>query len=323
VMSSKIVTVEHYSSGPAPSLDHHYNHHFEQHSAATGQLPAQTFPFVNRIEESEAFIQQRQSPFDNDYRVLKNEHQKKSIQTTTTTTTTKPVLVEETSEFAVNQANVPLYSNQGNEEMYSIKIEHYPANSGFNWSKTDTYLHIFLTFFFGFFATILFFDGILRNIANFYILQHTNATYFIYIISIIFSIAYLAFTVWFMTICWRWWRNESISGSKSARNDNEKTAHKYVFIAAVLLIIGFFIFLILGILDLHHKRTQHEYEEGYYSDAAYMADLAIFIFKLVFWIIGIIATLLLSRNVLFKHLCPSKQIKIDKERPTTIYEVRT
>lgn len=41
------------------------------------------------------------------------------------------------------------------------------------------------------------------------------------------------------------------------------------------------------------------------------------------WVVGIIITLLLSRDVFFKYCCPERRIKIDKERPTTVYEVRS
>ena len=48
-----------------------------------------------------------------------------------------------------------------------------------------------------------------------------------------------------------------------------------------------------------------------------------FILRLIMWVVGIIITLLLSRDVFFKYCCPERRIKIDKERPTTVYEVRS
>lgn len=47
-----------------------------------------------------------------------------------------------------------------NPDSYTIRVEHHPKNEKFNWSNLDVYLHIFLTFYFGHFAAMLFFDGI-------------------------------------------------------------------------------------------------------------------------------------------------------------------
>lgn len=92
----------------------------------------------------------------------------------------------------------------------NITIEHYPNAGRFSWTKADTYMHIFLTFYFGAFAAMLFFDGIIRNFVNLYLFEHRNWSMLIFILHIILSIALLAFCVWFLTICWRWWRNKSL-----------------------------------------------------------------------------------------------------------------
>lgn len=91
-----------------------------------------------------------------------------------------------------------------------ISVEHYPTSGNFSWTNADTYMHIFLTFYFGHFAAMLFFDGIIRNFVNLYLFEHRNMSMLIYILHIILSIALLAFCVWFLTICWRWWRNKSL-----------------------------------------------------------------------------------------------------------------
>ncbi len=215
--------------------------------------------------------------------------------------------------------------------MYTIKVEHHPKPDTFNWSNLDIYLHIFLTFYFGHFAAMLFFDGILRNIINLYVMEHTAGSVLIYVIHIVFSIGFLAFTIWFMTICWRWWRHKSLVPSSSTqfsgRNPRDtlkqSKAYGYVFFAACLLIVGFFVFLAIGCIDIAFKKNQVAHSNIFkqYNESLYLADLLVFIFRLVFWIVGIVATLMLSRQVLYKHCCPSKQIKINKERPTTVYEV--
>ena len=270
-----------------------------------------------------------------------NEQKNEKIQTTTTTTTTQPLIViSEThpnhSTYITNE-NVDLVHSTAQPLCESftstngantITVE-YRATKSFDWPNLDIYLHIFLTFYFGYLAGILFFDGILRNIINFYTLEHSKMSPLIYIINIIFSIAYIAFIIWFMTICWRWWRNKSLSPDNTLLNYNrsprerQANAHSYVFIAACVLIIGFFIFLTVGIIEMNHKGNQKYFNlsHGYYGQAAYTGDWIIFIFKLIFWIVGIVATLLLSRDVLMKYICPSKRIKINKEKPQTIYHI--
>lgn len=291
----------------------------------------------------------------------KNEQQnqsKKTVQTTTTTTTT-PLLANDESGQMNDTIEViqPLphsgYVKNSKVEFqdpnsYSIKVEYHPVTESFNWSNCDTYLHIFLTFYFGHFAAMLFFDGIIRNIINLIILDHIESSPFIYILHIVFSIAMLAFTIWFMTICWRWWRSKSLLPPNGLTyfdhtqrpvrpKDRQAAAHTYVFIAACVLIIGFFFYLALGVIDLWYKQQQassiikitindeynHYSSLRKYSYPSYLTDLIVFIFRLVFWLTGIIATLLLSRDVLMRCFCPSKRIKIDKEKPTTVYEITT
>lgn len=92
----------------------------------------------------------------------------------------------------------------------NITVEHYPNGGRFSWSNADTYMHIFLTFYFGYFAAMLFFDGIIRNFVNLYLFEHRSMSMLVYILHIILSIALLGFCVWFLTICWRWWRNKSL-----------------------------------------------------------------------------------------------------------------
>lgn len=282
------------------------------------------------------------------------QHHKKTVQTTTTTTTTQepalllledslftpPVEFQTVTPLPITYSAVSTTNNQiqQNPEPYSIHVEHLPQEktNRFNWNNADTYLHIFLTFYFGHFAAILFFDGILRSIASLYTLKHTNVSPLIYITHIIFSICLIAFVIWFMTQCWRWWRNKSLepangstyydySQQKPLRlRDKESLANNYVFLAAIVLIIGFFIYLIIGLVDINFKKEQEAYYKIYthFNTSAYIGDWFVLIFRLIFWIVGIVATLLLSRNVLIKHLCPSKQIKINKEKPHTVYEVR-
>lgn len=293
----------------------------------------------------------------------KREHSsKKTVQTTTTTTMSQqPVIVTSDNELlgppspyqyhhGYNQTIVhpvqPVYAiNDTNNYLTSastvepssggITVEHYPNNArGFSWSNVDTYLHIFLTFYFGHFAAMLFFDGIIRNFVNLYLFEHRNLSMLIYIFHIILSIALLAFTVWFMTICWRWWRHKSIlplyySGAPVrplGPKERQATFHGYVFTAALLLIVGFFCFLILGILDLSFKyelqQTSQQCLYGRYNNAAYIGDCVVFLLRALFWIVGIVATLLLSRETLYKYFCPSRRIKINKEKPTTVYQVR-
>lgn len=288
----------------------------------------------------------------------KNEEhnrQKKTVQTTTTTTTTPLLLNDDVSDTIEVIQSVPHSGYVKNSKVefqdpnsYSIKVEYHPVTESFNWSNCDTYLHIFLTFYFGHFAAMLFFDGIIRNIINLIILDHTESSPFIYILHIVFSIAMLAFTIWFMTVCWRWWRSKSLlpynglayfdhEQRPNRVKDRKETAHTYVFIAACVLIISFFFYLALGIIDLWYKQQQassiikitindeynHYSSLRKYSYPSYLTDLIVFIFRLIFWITGIIATLLLSRDILMKCFCPSKRIKIDKEKPTTVYEITT
>ena len=271
----------------------------------------------------------------------KNEQSKKTVQTTTTTTTTQPVIVTQETLSPTPIMNAIEYTPQVVEQIQihhvpctmtqqsTISVEHYPSSCALNWSSCDTYLHIFLTFYFGHFAAMLFFDGILRSIANLYILEHTATSPLVFIVHIIFSIAYLAFTIWFMTICWRWWRNKSLQPDNGLPNlnqgprDRQVKARGYVFFAACVLIVGFFVFLTIGIIELDHKRSQERFNIPYgrYNTSAYIGDWVVFVFRLVFWVVGIVATLLLSRDVLTKYCCPAKHIKINKERPTTVYQV--
>lgn len=92
----------------------------------------------------------------------------------------------------------------------------------------------------------------------------------------------------------------------------------------MILIFSFFIFLALGSIDLAYKRQQVSNSDIFkqYNESIYLADQIVFIFRLLFWMIGIVATLMLSREKLYKYFCPSKNIKINKERPTTVYEVQ-
>lgn len=110
--------------------------------------------------------------------------------------------------------------------------------------------------------------------------------------------------------------------------ERQATFHGCVFTAATILIFSFFCYLVLGILDLSFKNQLQSYyystpATGQYHRAAYIGDLVVFILRLVLWIVGIVVTLLLSRDVFFKYCCPERRIKINKERPTTVYEVRT
>jgi len=288
---------------------------------------------------------------------LNEQHNKskQTVQTTTTTTTTPLLLNDGLDQPDTIEVIQPINGYVKNSKVefqdpnsYSIKVEYHPVTEKFNWSNCDTYLHIFLTFYFGHFAAMLFFDGIIRNIINLIILDHIESSQYIFILHIVFSIGMLAFTIWFMTVCWRWWRSKSLQpyngltyfdhAQRPVRAaDRQSQANTYVCVAACVLILGFFFYLALGIIDLWYKEQQassiikitindeynHYSSLRKYSYPSYLTDLIVFIFRLVFWLAGIIAILLLSRDTLMKCFCPAKRIKIDKEKPTTVYEITT
>ena len=87
------------------------------------------------------------------------------------------------------------------------------------------------------------------------------------------------------------------------------------------MIIGFIVYLVLGLLDLSFKSKQDFKHYGNYHPSAYMCDVVIFVFRLLFWLVGIAALLILGKDRLVKYCCPSKQIKIGKERPVAVYQV--
>lgn len=161
----------------------------------------------------------------NNSKLLQEEQQHANKKTTTKTTTTmkQPIYMVDEEKIPINHQRIeyfqpitsPSYLKQNveiqdNPSSYAIRVEHHPKVIALNWSKLDTYLHIFLTFYYGHFAAMLFFDGVLRNIINLYVIEQSTSSIFLYILSIVFSIAMLAFTIWFMTICWRWWRYKSL-----------------------------------------------------------------------------------------------------------------
>lgn len=317
---------------------------YEMHSSSRHQTPSLA------QEASHSQVVQSHYDYANNSRVLQEEekHAQKKTTTTTTTTMQQPSYVlsqrdEENMPFTqrvdvfqpINGPNTYIKQTtvdvDNSPSSYTIRVEHHPKDEA--WSNMDVYLHIFLTFYFGHFAAMLFFDGVLRNIVNLYVMEHTTGSIILYIFHIIFSIGMLAFTIWFMTICWRWWRYKSLSPStgnvdyakQPVRPRAKKSAaYGYVFVSAVILIFGFFIFLAIGCIDLAYKQEQVENSNFFkqYNKSLYFADMIVFIFRLIFWLIGIVATLLLSREVLYKYCCPSKIIKINKERPTTVYEVQ-
>jgi len=316
---------------------------YEMHNSSRRHTPS------GAHESSHSQLVASHYDYGNNSKIYQEEEQlaKKSTQTTTTTTMHPAYTDEEQIPFGGHRGEVfqPIHGPNGyikqtsvelgsNPDSYTIRVEHHPKNEKFNWSNLDVYLHIFLTFYFGCFAAMLFFDGILRNIVNLYVMEHSSGSIFIYILHIIFSIGFLAFTIWFMTICWRWWRNKSIIPSNAHSQVDQRsrgprarqaTAHGHVFVSACILIIGFFIFLALGCIDLGYKKKQVSNSDIFkqYNESLYLADMIVFIFRVVLWLVGIVATLLLSREVLYKYCCPSKQIKINKERPTTVYEVQS
>lgn len=363
-MEPRMIPVEH-SNGSNSS--HHFQNHFtsetnlsemnnnarfpthgyEIHSSSRRQTPS------SAQESSHSQVVQSHYDYGTNSKILQEEEQHAKKQTTTTTTTTmqQPSYMltqveEEEVPFGGQRLDVfqPINGPAGymkqtsvelenNPNSYTIKVEHHPKNEKFNWSNLDVYLHIFLTFYFGHFAAMLFFDGILRNIANLYVMEHSAGSIFLYILHIVFSIGFLAFTIWFMTICWRWWRHKSLLPSDGAAEYTQRplrprakqaTAHGLVFVSACILILGFFVFLAIGCIDLAYKKQQVSNSDFFkqYNESLYLADMIVFIFRLVFWLVGIVATLLLSREILYKYCCPSKQIRINKERPTTVYEVQ-
>lgn len=320
---------------------------YEVHSSDRRQTPNSAH------EASQSQMLQSHYDYQNNSRVMEEEQRqtKKSTQTTTSNTLQQPSYMaaqinnNEHEPFTGHKVEVfqPIngpYGLQTSLEMtdkpdhYSIKVAHHPNNHAFNWSNLDIYLHIFLTFYFGLFAAMLFFDGILRNIVNLYVMEQTTGSIFIYVLHILLSIAFLAFTTWFMTICWRWWRYKSLTPSNSPANFDyqnrpvraakQASANSHVFVSALILILGFFVFLVLGSLDIAFKKEQVANSDLFrtYNKSLYMADMIVFGFRLVLWLVGIVATLLLSRECMYKHCCPSKQIRINKERPTTVYEVQ-
>lgn len=358
-MEPRMIHIEHANAANGTNSNYQFQNHYTSESNLSdmnnGKFPTvgyeihsssrrQTPSFAHEAAHTQA----AQSHYDyaNNSRVLQEEekHAQKKTHTTTTTTMQQPsyVLSEEHMPFnsqrmdsfqpIMKQSSV--VDSENNPNSYTIRVEHHPKEEAFNWSNMDVYLHIFLTFYFGHFAAMLFFDGIVRNIVNLYIMEHTTGSIILYIIQIIFSIALLAFTIWFMTICWRWWRYKSLTPSTKSGTDytqrplrpraKQSIAHGHVFVSAVILIFGFFIFLALGCIDLAYKQEQVANSNFFkqYNESLYFADMIVFIFRLIFWLVGIVATLLLSREVLYKYCCPSKNIKINKERPTTVYEVQ-
>ena len=366
-MESRTISINQTNIGP--NISQHYQQHFQQHYAATDREQSLTTSLNKFPQLGESASSMRNSAIDlaneaassspihqpmtsyeshrecinaSNFQTSGNarslaEQKNEKIQTTTTTTTTQPVIVisEAVSDpYLANECveliHAPICESTYTTGPNTITIEYLTNSKTFDWPSLDIYLHIFLTFYFGYMAGMLFFDGILRSIINLYTLEQSAASPLIYTINIIFSIAYIAFIIWFMTICWRWWRNKSLSPENAlapnynrSPRDRQATAHKYVFVAACVLIVGFFIFLTVGIVELNHKRNQKSFDlaSGYYGQAAYTGDWIIFVFKLVFWIVGIVATLMLSREVLMKYICPSKIIKINKEKPKTIYQI--
>jgi hypothetical protein len=203
-------------------------------------------------------------------------------------------------------------------ENYTIKMQPSGPQNTLNWTNSDTYIHIFLTFFFGHFASFLFFDGILRNIENLIVFERPV----FYIIFIIFSIAYLAFTVWMLTILWRWWRNKSllphdinyVPNVPLLKKQQKLIAQNYVFIAAVILAFGLLVYLAIGIID---NRVKY-----YHYNTVYYIDTIIFVIRLVLWFIAIIALLALNRRYFKDNVLP-KSFKTTKKEPQTIvYEIR-
>ncbi|CAF0753297.1 unnamed protein product [Brachionus calyciflorus] len=343
MIDNHVISVEHVSSGP--NIQQHYQQHFQQHYAAATSSSSNSiepnlpmpFPQIEQQIQIEPKLQTSQQ--------TQQEH-KKTVQTTTTTTIAQPILLTEDQLLNLNQNNsqtfspnnttnissiqpIPIYqANSLHSPEPGIHVEHFPQNK--HWSNTDTYLHIFLTFYFGHFAAILFFDGVVRNIGYLSVFGHDHSVFspFIFILQIILSICLLAFTVWFMTICWRWWRHKSLqpiidlSRQRLGPKERSLEVHAYVFTAAIILIITFFIYLILGSLDLSFKYGIDQ-KYGSLRKSFYVIDLGVFIFRIIFWIIGIVATLFLSRDVLYKYCCPGKRIRINKEKPTSIYQIRS
>ena len=197
-------------------------------------------------------------------------------------------------------------------ENYTVRVEPAKFNPA-KWEKFDTYLHIFLTFFFGHFASMLLFDGIFRNIGNLFVYDHVA----IFLIHILFAIAYLAFTIWFLTICWRWWRNKSLIPIAEGNNNHlqlnakqqKAIGQNYAFIAAVFLAIGLIIYIVLVIIELTVKH--------YHNYGVYFIDVVIFLIRIVIWLFAIGALLCLNREHLSKYLCPQQLNK-----RTTIYEIK-
>jgi hypothetical protein len=208
-------------------------------------------------------------------------------------------------------------------ENYTIKMQ--PASSNVNshnlWNNFDTCLHIFLTFYFGYFASFLFFDGIIRNIEALILFDRTV----FYIIYMIFAIAYLSFTVWMLTILWRWWRNKSLLPHETnyvpnvpfLKKQQTLIAKNYVFIAAIFMTIGLLIYLVLAIIDNRIR--------NYFSlpTTLVFIETTIIIIRLIFWLIAIIALLALNRAYFVKNFLPKRFYKKENnEQQTIIYEIR-
>lgn len=327
---NQILNVQYLDSGS--NIQQHYQQHFQQHyavaSSSNFESDSSTQPFPTSILDNN--IQNKS---------IKEKKEEKTVQTTTTTTIAEPVLMtnEQLANVtlgndAVNRNSPyvnynPVYTipiQRGNDS--GIHVEHFPENK--HWTNMDTYFHIFLTFYFGHFAAILFFDGIVRNIGYLSVFghDHTLLSPFIFILEIILSICLLAFTIWFLTICWRWWRNKSLQpiyfgGQSVGPKQRVIQFHMYIFTSALILIISLFVYLILGILSLSFKHHVDQ-KFGKLRKSFFTIDLGVFVFRVIFWIIGILATLFLSRDIFYKYCCPRKLIRINKEKPTSIYEIK-
>lgn len=286
--------------------------HYINHQAD----PMSSFPHVN---ENAKITATSTSTSSVQYVKLNLDSNGKSINSKTLPVTLienqimEPIEIYEKYELNNNGSRLNDSQHQPSEN-YSVRVQT-DASSSSQWHNLDTYLHIFLTFFFGHFASMLFFDGILRNISYLFVFNAPG----LYIISILFSIIYLSFSLWLLTICWKWWRHKSllpydsryVPNVPALQKQQNTIAHAYIFIAALVLAIGLLIYITLGVVDIRIK--------NYHNYTVHVIETIIFILRIILWIIGIIALLLLNRNYFISRFCPSL---IKPKQKTIVYEIR-
>lgn len=179
----------------------------------------------------------------------------------------------------------------------------FSSNPNHQWSDLDTYLHILITFYFGFLATILFFDGIIKNAIN--IFYTTNPT--IQFSFIIFSVCFQAFIIWFLTFSWRWWRFKSLYPNEPSHISHLKIAETYFLISLIILSLGFCVYFILSIISFQCEQYLNDLKQQDYFN-----QLITLIFKLIFWFFGVVSMFLLNRKIICRQKYPRMIYQVKK-----------